>query len=156
MGVVCSSLPAVNRLYMLIVRHFYIVYRAVKYTFKPLLKPHGFKQHRIPNRIVACGITVHIVKHQFLKYTCFAAVSSPPAPIGHILISEEQLPPNTGLSCIRTTLLPLRAAAISAAGAAARYFSAFYYINYRKNHPNGYNKQQQIIVNAHINSAPNL
>ena len=77
MGFVCSSLPAVNRLYMLIVRHFYIVYRAVKYTFKPLLKPHGFKQHRIPNRIVACGITVHIVKHQFLKYTCFAAVSSP-------------------------------------------------------------------------------
>ena len=41
------------------------------------VKPHGFKQHRIPNRIVACGITVHIVKHQFLKYTCFAAVSSP-------------------------------------------------------------------------------
>lgn len=107
------ELPSVNGFYPFITCHFNIVYRAIRQTFKSFLLTNRLKQNRIPYRIVAGWISVHIIQNSSSKMPVSRRFE-PPAPIGHIRISEEQLPPRTGLSWTNTTRLPLLAAEIAA------------------------------------------
>lgn len=102
------ELPSVNGFYPIITCHFNIVYRAIQQTFKSFLLTNRLKQNRIPYRIVAGWISVHIIQNSSSKMPVSRRFE-PPAPISHIRISEEQLPPRTGLSWTNTTRLPLLA-----------------------------------------------
>ena len=68
------ELPSVNGFYPIITCHFNIVYRAIQQTFKSFLLTNRLKQNRIPYRIVAGWISVHIIQNQFFKNAGFTAV----------------------------------------------------------------------------------